>query len=271
MPRLAKCAAKDSDQLMPEQYADSDSRATSRARCESESCSSAAGTVPGVSSAKNAEKKDKEKEPVSEFLRHLILEWESAGKKLYVLAREAGLAKSMPSQIKGNTSDAGFYSAAKLAPVFGYRDLPDLVSAAYVWWRSKDKTQTPPSSAESPVAAAVRAALEFAVTQEQIDRAFQRYPPEEFAQMAPGWWLSKLLEEQHLDALRASERKGEARADASAKRVRGSKQAQLRAVSVQVAARKTDATARSAAAKKKADQARADASTKAPRHRDRAG
>ena len=80
-------------------------------------------------------------EPVSEYLRFLITEWEDAGKTLKDLAAQAGLAKSMPSQIKARTSNASFYSATKLGPIFGYRDLPSLVTAAYAWWKSDRKTR----------------------------------------------------------------------------------------------------------------------------------
>lgn len=82
-------------------------------------------------------------EPVSEYVRFLISRWEADGRRLYVLAKLAGLAKSMPSQIKAGTSDVGFYSAERLAGPLGYRNLPSLVEAAYVWWNSADRTKKP--------------------------------------------------------------------------------------------------------------------------------
>ena len=70
-------------------------------------------------------------DPVSEFIRELIAQWERADKKLKYLAKAAGLAPSMPSQIKARTSAATFYTATRLARPFGYRDLPALVDAAW--------------------------------------------------------------------------------------------------------------------------------------------
>ena len=113
-------------------------------------------------------------EPVSEYLRFLIAEWEGEKKTLKDLAAQAKLAKSMPSQIKARTSNASFYSATKLAPIFGYRDLPALVTAAYAWWKSDRKTR--PEKRGGAGKSAARAALEAAATEhgyspEEVDTA----------------------------------------------------------------------------------------------------
>ncbi len=115
-------------------------------------------------------------EPVSEYLRFLIADWERKGGKLYVLAEQAGLAKSMPSQIKARTSDASFYSAAKLAAPLGYPDLPSLVQAAYAWWNSVDRTVRPETGAPPPArtfahASLVAAARELGYSDAEVETA----------------------------------------------------------------------------------------------------
>ena len=195
-----------SDQVfIPVQYADSDSLVNASERGESESRFNPATTLEDVAAAK-----EKVAEPVSEFIRFLIERWEADGKLLKDLAKAAVLAKSMPSQIKGRTSDASFYSAAKLARPLGYNDLPDLVFAAYTWWRSPDRTQVPGTDQASPVAEAIRLALSYSVTQDQIDRVLTRLPPERYDEGVM-WWLSKFHEEQTLDRDAAAARLGRER------------------------------------------------------------
>lgn len=113
-------------------------------------------------------------EPVSEFLRFLIAEWEAEGKLLYVLADQAGLAKSMPSQIKAGTSNASFYSASRLAAPLGYRDLPSLVTAAYAWWKSDRKARPERRGVGGKSAARLSleaAAAELGYTADEVDTA----------------------------------------------------------------------------------------------------
>ena len=203
-----------SDQVfIPVQYADSDSTVNAGARIESESRFNPATTLVYVAAGKT----EKVAEPVSEFIRFLIERWEADGKKLKDLAATAvgengkGLAKSMPSQIKLRTSDASFYSAAKLAGPLGYADLPELVTAAYAWWRSADRTQLPTNGRGSPVAEAIRDALKYGVTQDQIDRVLQRLPMDRYDEMSGGWWLMRFLEEQSLDRDAAAARLGRER------------------------------------------------------------
>jgi len=61
----------------------------------------------------------KEPEPVSEYVRALIEQWEQSGKQLKDFAEKAGLGKSMPSQIKARTSNVTNYSGAKIAAIWG--------------------------------------------------------------------------------------------------------------------------------------------------------
>lgn len=219
-------ALNESDQLMLEQYADSDYivNPTRAKRIRIQSRTVAIVTKVG----------EKTSDPVTEFIRFLITEWETAGKKLYVLAKEAGLAKSMPSQIKAKTSDASFYSATKLAGPFGYADFPELVVAAYQWWHS-DRSTRPAGSAESAQAEAVRLARKYAVTPKQIARVLERYPLPEYAHADGLWWLSRLHEERTLEAeqdraLLAMSREATATAKRTAK-----KQGELREVAEQKA------------------------------------
>lgn len=181
--------------------------------------------------------KEQAPEPVSEFLRHLIERFEAGGGKLKDLAHEAGLAKSMPSQIKARTSNASFYSAAKLAPPLGYRDLPDLVVAAYTWW-SSDRSKTPPGAAETPATEAMRIAAEYGVTATQIARVVERLPPAEYAQKDALWWLAHFHAERSLELERDRELRamGHEAAENAKTRARG-QQAIQEAKAQQAAAR----------------------------------
>lgn len=234
------------------QYADSDSGVNPMRASESEFCPDGLATLSVVADKRDDKSQDKETaaEPVSEFLRFLIAKWEET-RFIYELAAEAGLAKSMPSQIKLRTSDASFYSARKLARPLGYRDLPDLVVAAYAWWNSTDRAIVPASTAEAPVAEAMRVALTYRVTQDQIDRVLKRLPPESYGHMDQLWWLSQFHAERTLDAEQTSQIKGLGREVAAAGRVRTKKQGKIReaaaakdAVAVQ---EKSDADARAKA------------------------
>lgn len=170
--------------------------------------------------------KSRESDPVSDFIRHLIDRWEASGGKLKALAAEAGLAQSMPSQIKARTSNASFYSASKLAKPFGYADLPDLVNAAWTWSRG-DRQVIPPSTSEAPRVEAMRLAAQYAVTSEQMQRALQRYPSPDYDHKDVLWWLSRFHEERTLDAERAAEVKAQSHRETYATKVRTSYQEQL--------------------------------------------
>lgn len=178
-------------------------------------------------------------EPVSEFIRWLIERWEADGKLLKTLAAEAGLAKSMPSQIKARTSDASFYSASKLAVPLGYRDLPDLVTAAYAWWRSKDRSRLPESTAESPIAEGMRVAMNYGVTQAQIDRAIGRVQPPEIRERLPaGEWLRIFLDEHSNESRFDAELKAHVH-DEETKRKREKKQRdEIRRIEEETAAKR---------------------------------
>ncbi len=191
-----------SDQVvMHGQYADSDSKVNT---CHGIRIRTLAQNGAKLMKVVDKPTKPKEPDPVSEFIRFLIEDWEAKGAKLYVLAERAGLAKSMPSQIKARTSDASFYSAAKFANAFGFRDLPELVTAAYAWWRSSDRTMMPNLERESALAEALRLAESYSVTKEQIDRMLRRFPEDENLDEDPLWWLSKLHEIRSEDATKAA-------------------------------------------------------------------
>lgn len=182
-----------------------------------------------------AKKTEKVAEPVSEFLRFLIERWEAGGGRLNALAAQAGLAQSMTSQIKLKTSNASFYSAAKLAGPLGYEDLPALVTAAYAWWRSADRAVMPEGeggTAQPVVAEAIRDALKYSVTQAQIDRVLLRLPPDRYPEMSGGWWLSRFLEEQSIERDLDGVRRGHERSPQVAKKQaneRNAKQTKARA------------------------------------------
>jgi hypothetical protein len=189
-------ALKASDHVvMSNQYADSErdvnGRAAQRIRI----------TIDGSAKFREVTTKEQAPEPVSEFLRTLITKWEADGRKLKDLAKAADLAKSMPSQIKARTSNASFYSASRLAKPFGYRDLPDLVQAAYKWWRS-DRSTLPASAAETPLAEAMALAASYGVTPAQSARVLERFPIAEYAHKDELWWLAHFHEERSLDAER---------------------------------------------------------------------
>ncbi|MCL2724799.1 MAG: hypothetical protein FWD69_10220 [Polyangiaceae bacterium] len=142
----------------------------------------------------------KEIEPVSEFLRHLIAQWEAEGKMIKDLAAEAGVAQSLPSQLKARTTNASFYSATKLAKPFGFPDLAALVSAALAWDGTTGVSAL--HLATSSRTEAVRIAERYGATTEQISRALQRYPEADFARKDTLWWLARIQDERALDAER---------------------------------------------------------------------
>lgn len=156
---------------MSEQYADSERFGKRAGSSESELAIRPRAKLLKMA----AEKSEKDVDPVSEFLRFLIDEWQEQGKLMKDLAEQAGLAKSMPSQIKARTSDASFYSASRLARPLGFRDLPDLVDAAYTWWggdrtkRPEKPTNHPPGMTAGSELAAVGAELGYSST--EVDTA----------------------------------------------------------------------------------------------------
>ncbi len=207
---------------MPEQYADSDYLVNRDSR--------SGIRITALSAAKLAEVDAvRESDPTTEFIRVLIRRWEDGGGKLKDLAAAAGLAKSMPSQIKARTSAASFYSATKLAKPFGYADFPDLVNAAWTWWQS-DRTQIPAGHVETPRAEAMRLAVGYGVTQDQIGRVIQRFPSPRYDHHDALWWLSRFHEERSLDAEQERELVAHGRAEAAAKHVRDQKHAEHQAL-----------------------------------------
>ncbi len=241
--RFSMCALKASDHVvMLNQYADSEHVVNGAAPKRIRITISAGAKFPKVAA------KEQATEPVSEFLRELIRRWESDGRKLKDLAEAASLAKSMPSQIKARTSNASFYSASKLATPLGYRDLPDLVQAAYAWWAS-DRATIPGSVAATPLAEAMDLAAEYGVTQTQIARVIERFPMSAYAHKDTLWWLSRFHEERSLDAERDAELKAFAHEAKVAAAARARGHAEIRAAKEakrEAAKRKRSATQRRA-------------------------
>lgn len=226
-----------SDQVViPNQYADSDSRVKAKHLGQFRIASEDGATIHDMGEAKS-----KDAEPVSEFIRELIGRWEGEGKFLKDLASAAGLAKSMPSQIKARTSDATLYSATKLARPLGYVDLPDLVNAAYAWWHSSDRTVIPESSTDAPRAEAIRLAEKYGVTQEQVGRVLSRWPLDDYGDKDTLWWLSRFHEERTLDAEKAAKSRGERSAEASEQRAVKRQQSEIRQVNEAAKAQKAAA------------------------------
>lgn len=178
---------------MPDQYADSDCRSIGNPEVSIRTLSETATNLAIVAEKESID------DPVSEFIRELIRRWEGSGKKLYVLAAQAGLARSMPSQIKARTSAASFYSATKLSRPLGYADLPELVNAAWAWWHSADRSQIPELSIESARAEALRLAHSYGVNADQTRRVLERFPLPQFAHKDSLWWLARFHEERSLD------------------------------------------------------------------------
>lgn len=134
-------------------------------------------------------------EPVTDLIRQRLRELKSGGRTYKDVAREAGLAPSMISQLMLETSQATIYNATRLAKPLGYRDLPALVNAAYARARGAEAAEPAPQRAQ-----AIAFALEHGVTMEQIDRAIRRFADARFEEMDAVWWLSRFHEERSLDA-----------------------------------------------------------------------
>lgn len=205
------------------QYADSDSDVKRFVSQESESLSPRSGTVRAMGG--------KDAEPLAEFVRHLIRQWEARGRTLRQLKLDAGWPKSnsQVDQIKKGSSVTE-YTGTKLAVPLGYQDFPDLVSAAYRWWRSQDRALIPDSEAETPLAEAIRLAQQYGVMHAQIERAIARVPPDAQPALDALSWLSLFHDEKSLDARIDAELRAAAHT-ASAQRARvESAQAEMRQV-----------------------------------------
>lgn len=125
-------------------------------------------------------------EPVTAYVRHRIERWEAEGRTLKEMQLLGwGKKSSMPSQVKAKTSAVTNVSGPIFAKVFGFADYPELVATAYAWARTgKDAT-----AEGSALAEGVRRALEYGVTQDQIDRAIASVGEErrEHSTPSPGY------------------------------------------------------------------------------------
>jgi len=187
---------------MLNQYADSDSRVKARASAQFRTLSEARATMVEMRAKKIAAPKTgtlETEEPISAFIRELIRRWQNDGKLIKDLAKEAGLAPSMPSQIKAKTSDATFYTASKLARPFGYRDLPALVLAGWEWFHEGRFESVQAHAPEPASAEAVRLAKRFGMTDEQIHRVLVRWPLADYPDQDELWWLARFQEERQAE------------------------------------------------------------------------
>lgn len=217
------------------QYADSDSDVKTSLPHESESCTAFAPTLQVM----GAHVPKDEPGPLAEFVRLLIQRWEDEGKTLRALkiAAEWPKTNSQVDQIKAGSSVTE-YSGSKLAKPLGYKDFPDLVAAAYAWWRAGRKA-IPKSEAETPLAEAIRIARGYAVTQAQIERAIAGVPAVAQAGLDALTWLAMFHDQKSLDAridadLRAAAHVAtheRARAEAARAEVREAASAKKRAAS----------------------------------------
>lgn len=151
----------------------------------------------------------KEPEPVSEFVRQLLEEWETSGKTFKALAKAAGLGTSMPSQIKGRTSDVTNYSGPKLAKVFGMT-YPELVSRAYEWWAAKQRGEAPPTDVQHPDRSrAIEMAKTFGASDDAIRRVLQSHNGPEFEDLDGQAWMLMFLQEAQNEHRAASVKRAE--------------------------------------------------------------
>jgi hypothetical protein len=191
------------DQVMSKQYADSDKRVNRRRRVESEFCPHGAGNLSTV--------KEKESDPITEYLRFRIRAWLDAGNgDQQDFARKAGLITdddektSEISQVLGRRIlSVGVHKAAAMGKVFGF-DYPALADVAFRWWNS-DRTRDVPAIERhggrpgTEREDAINMALRYGVTEEQIGRALARFSDARHERRDALWWMSRFEEERRLD------------------------------------------------------------------------
>ncbi len=131
-------------------------------------------------------------EPVSEYVRMLMSEWEAAGKTLKDLAAAAGLGSSMPSQIKNRSSDVTNYSGPKLAKALEMT-YPELVKRAYEWWAKSGGATAEPIDPHPERATAIAAARTMGATEADIRRVLEMHRGPGFEEMTSHEWLQVFL------------------------------------------------------------------------------
>lgn len=139
-------------------------------------------------------------QPLADYVRKLIAEWEEKnGKgKLNILARQAGVAKSLPSQIKAGLGVGG-RSLPGFARAFGMRE-DELKEQAYEWWLREGKRvaemAAPPPEQYPDRARAIELAKTWRQAQDaEIRTIIALYGADEFASREFEWWDETLMRE----------------------------------------------------------------------------
>lgn len=137
-------------------------------------------------------------QPISDYVRKLIREWEASGRLLQDLARAAHVAKSMPSQVKKGTG-VGSRSRAGFARAFGMTD-EQLVERAFEWWKEHGRQaavlSAPAADTYPQRAEAVEVVKDLLVaTDAQLRPIIDAYGAELFANRDRDWWISTLMTE----------------------------------------------------------------------------
>lgn len=185
-------------------------------------------------------------EPVSDYVRKLIHEWEAKGKLLKDLAHIARTAPSMPSQVKKGTG-VGSRSRAGFARAFEMTE-DQLIERAFEWWKKEGRKVSvlaAPVVSEHPGRAeAIEVVKDLArVTDAQIRPIIEAYGADMFASRDKEWWVRTLLTE-----LEDQRRRGvmpalvEKENDAKRAKVRAWKREGFRTKEAAAAAKRTPST-----------------------------
>jgi hypothetical protein len=155
---------------------------------------------------------------ISSFVRMRIREWRVSGRALQDLAREAGFAKSTPSQVILGTG-VGAKTGPRFARAFGFRSYDDMKAAAWEWWKAQGRAGS--EAIDFPHTDAMRDAVEAVLslkqgTREQLETILSAFSHERFRSRDQDWWLQTLLAELGRDRLAVREGKA-TRADVADK------------------------------------------------------
>jgi hypothetical protein len=153
-------------------------------------------------------------QPIADFTRMKIREWEESGRELKELAHIAALAKSHPSQVKGGVLGVGPRAIPGYAKAFGMSP-GDYVAAAYEWFATHGRQVA--ETVEHDDLPARKAALEVVrgmgqATEAQLRTIVGMYSAPGFRDRDTEWWLLTLLTELRRDRERDFDRKAEDRA-----------------------------------------------------------
>lgn len=143
---------------------------------------------------------------LSDYVRKLIGDWQDAGLELKDLAKRAGIALSMPSQIKKGTG-VGRKSLPGLARAFKLTE-EQLWKDAYLWWQERGKVAKDAVAglplAESPADPEQTKAIDTvrgltAASDAELRRIVARYSHPDFGGRDYQFWEQTLLMELNRD------------------------------------------------------------------------